>query len=81
MDDRTLLLEAFRAAIAGVEPEMATARVARGLDLTHAHRVVAISVGKASAPMARGLASAVNLAEGVVVAPEHLEAPLPLVVG
>jgi hydroxypyruvate reductase len=81
MDDRTLLLEAFRAAIAGVEPEMATARVARGLDLTHAHRVVAISVGKASAPMARGLASAVNLADGVVVAPEHLEAPLPLVVG
>ena len=81
MDDRTLLLEAFRAGIAGVEPEFATARAAENLDLRHAHRVIAIAVGKAAVPMARGLAAVVNLADGVIVAPDHGEAPLPLIVG
>ena len=81
MDDRSLLLEAFRAGIAGVEPEMATTRAASALDFHHAHRVFAISVGKAAVPMARGLAAVVNIADGVVVAPDHGETPLPLIVG
>ena len=81
MDDRTLLLDAFRAGIAGVEPEIATTRAAERLDFRHAHRVIAIAAGKAALPMARGLAAIVNLADGVIVAPDHGEAPLPLIVG
>ncbi|MGB5185535.1 MAG: DUF4147 domain-containing protein [Acidimicrobiia bacterium] len=81
MDDRTLLLQAFRAGIAGVEPETATARAAENFDFRYAHRVIAISVGKAAVPMARGLAAVVNLADGVIVAPDHGEAPLSLIVG
>ena len=81
MDDRTLLLEAFRAGIAGVEPEAATTRAAERLDFRDVRRVIAIAVGKASVPMARGLAAVVNLADGVIVAPDHAEAPLPLIVG
>ena len=81
MDDRTLLLEAFRAGIAGVEPENTTTRAAQQLDLHHAHRVIAIAAGKASVRMARGLAAVVNLADGIVVAPDHGEAPLPLIIG
>ena len=81
MDDRTLLLEAFRAGLAGVEPESATIRAAKRVDVRHARRVIAIAAGKASLPMARGLAAAVDIADGVIVAPDHGEAPLPLSVG
>jgi glycerate-2-kinase len=81
MDDRTLLLEAFRAGIAGVEPEIATARAAERLDFRHSHRVIAVAVGKAAVPMTRGLSAVVDVADGLMVAPHHGDAPLPLIVG
>ena len=81
MDDRTLLLEAFRAGIAGVEPESATIRSAKRVDVRHARRVIAIAAGKASLPMARGLAAAMDIADGVIVAPDDGEAPIPVIVG
>jgi len=80
MDDRTLLLDAFRSGIAGVDPEAATARAAQRFHVSRADRVVVIAAGKASIPMARGFTSVVEAADGVIVAPTRGEAPLPVIV-
>lgn len=80
MDDRTLLLDAFRAGVAGVDPEAATVRAAEQLDVRDNRRVVVIAAGKASAAMARGIARAVDIADGVIVAPQDGDAPLPVIV-
>ena len=80
MDDRTLLLDAFRSGIAGVDPEAATARAAQRFDFSEAGRVIVIAAGKASIPMTRGFTSVVDAADGVIVAPNDGEAPLPVVV-
>jgi len=81
MDDRRLLLEAFLAGIAGVDPEIATQRAAQRLDFSNARRIIVIAVGKASVAMARGIASVVEPSTGVIVAPEAADAPLPVIVG
>ena len=80
MDDRTLLLDAFRSGIAGVDPEAATIRAAERLDFASARRVVVIAAGKASIPMARGFAGVAEPADGVIVAPHLGDAPLPVIV-
>lgn len=80
MDDRTLLLEAFRSGIAGVDPEAATVRAARRFDFSEASRIIVIAAGKASIPMARGFTSVVEATDGVIVAPDRREAPLPVIV-
>lgn len=80
MDDRTLLLDAFRAGIAGVEPEAATVRAADRLDLGNGRRVVVIAAGKASAAMARGITRVTGSVEGVVVAPAAADGPFPVIV-
>ncbi len=80
MDDRTLLLDAFRAGVVGVDPEAATVRAAERLDVCDSRRVVVIAAGKASAAMARGIARAVDIADGVIVAPQDVDAPLPVIV-
>jgi glycerate 2-kinase len=81
MDDRMLLLDAFRAAVAGVDPEVATARAAERLDLSNSGRVVVIAAGKASVAMARGVTRIAGPVEGVIVAPSSIDAPLPVIVG
>jgi len=80
MDDRTLLLDAFRAGIAGVEPEAATVRAADRLDLGNGRRVVVIAAGKASAAMARGITRVTGSVEGVVVVPAAADGPFPVIV-
>ena len=80
MDDRTLLLNAFRAGVAGVDPEAATVRAAEHLDVRDSRRVVVIAAGKASAAMTRGIARAVDIDDGVIVAPQDGNAPLPVIV-
>jgi glycerate 2-kinase len=80
MDDRSLLLEAFRAGIAGVDPEVATRNAVQRLDLNGGGRMIVIAAGKAAVPMARGLSSVVRPAAGVIVSPHDVEAPLPVVV-
>ena len=80
MDDRTLLLDAFRSGIAGVDPEAATVRAAQRFDFGGAQRIIVIAAGKASVPMARGFTSVVDTAEGVIVAPNRSESPLPVIV-
>ncbi len=80
MDDRSLLLDAFRASIAGVDPESATFRAAGSLDIRDSRRVVVIAAGKASIAMARGIARVTGSTEGIIVAPEHAAAPLPVIV-
>jgi len=80
MDDRTLLLDAFRSGIAGVDPEAATIRTAQRFDFSAARRIIVIAAGKASIPMARGFASVAEPADGVIVAPDFGEAPLPVIV-
>lgn len=80
MDDRTLLLDAFRAAIAGVEPEAATARAADRLDLSNSDRVLVIAAGKASVAMARGICRVTGSVEGVIVAPAAADGPFPVIV-
>ncbi len=81
MDDRRLLLDAFLAGIAGVDPEIATQRAAQRLDFSNARRVIVIAAGKASVAMARGMASVVEPSAGVIVGPEAVDAPLPVIVG
>ncbi|MCJ7782052.1 MAG: glycerate-2-kinase family protein, partial [Acidimicrobiia bacterium] len=80
MDDRTLLLDAFRAGVAGVDPEAATVRAAGHLEVRDRRRIVVIAAGKASAAMARGMARAVDIDDGVIVAPQEGVAPLPVIV-
>ena len=80
MNDRTLLLNAFRAGVAGVDPEAATIRAAQHLDVRDSCRIVVIAAGKASAEMTRGIARAVNIDDGVIVAPQDGNAPLPVIV-
>jgi len=80
MDERTLLLDAFRSGIAGVDPEAATIRAARRLDFSPARRIIVIAAGKASIEMTRGFARVVEPADGVIVAPHFGEGPLPVVV-
>jgi len=80
MDDRTLLLDAFRAGIAGVDPEVATVRAAKRLGLSSRHRTVVIAAGKAAIAMSRGITNVVMPADGVVVAPgAAADAPFPVV--
>lgn len=81
MDDRSLLLDAFRAGIAGVDPEVATVRVAEQLDFSDNLRVIVIAAGKASIAMARGVARVTESVEGIIVAPSAADAPLPVIVG
>ena len=81
MDDRSLLLGAFRAGIAGVDPEAATARAAEKLDFSDNRRVIVIAAGKASAAMARGVAQVTEPVEGLIVAPDSADAPFPVIVG
>ena len=80
MDDRTLLLDAFRSGIAGVDPQAATIRAAQQFDFSTAHRIIVIAAGKAAIPMARGFARVVEPADGVIVAPDFGEGPLPVIV-
>lgn len=80
MDDRSLLLSAFRAGIAGVDPESQTAVAAERLGLRAGSRFVVLAAGKASAAMAWGLARVAGPLAGVVVAPEPAESPLPVLV-
>jgi len=80
MDDRALLLDAFRAGIAGVDPESATARAAERLGLSDSRRIVVIAVGKASAAMARGISRVTGSAEGIIVAPAVAAGPFPVIV-
>ncbi|MEA2024585.1 MAG: DUF4147 domain-containing protein [Actinomycetota bacterium] len=80
MDDRALLMGAFRAGIAGVDPEAATAVAVERLGLKPEQRVVVIAAGKASAAMARGVARVVDSVEGVVVAPAQADVPCPVIV-
>lgn len=80
MDDRTLLLDAFLAGIAGVDPEVATERAAKRLGFSGGHRTVVIAAGKAAIAMSRGITSVVAPADGVVVAPGvAADAPFPVV--
>lgn len=76
-----MLLDAFLAGIAGVDPEIATQRAAQRLDFSNARRVIVIAAGKASVAMARGMASVVEPSAGVIVGPEAVDAPLPVIVG
>ncbi len=80
MDDRSLLVEAFRAGIAGVDPEVATRNAVARLDLHGGGRMIVIAAGKAAVPMARGLSSVARPAAGVIVTPHDVEALLPVVV-
>jgi hydroxypyruvate reductase len=80
MDDRLLLLGAFRAGIAGVDPEAATIRTAQRFDFSSARRAIVIAAGKAAVPMARGFASIAEPSDGVIVAPDFGDAPLPVIV-
>ncbi len=80
MDDRSLLLDAFRAGIAGVDPETATARAVEKFDFSDSHRVVVIAAGKAAVAMVRGFVRVVEAVDGVVVAPEYADAPFPVIV-
>ena len=79
MNDRSLLLDAFLAGIAGVDPEIATARAMEGIDVSDSRRVVVIAAGKASVAMARGVSSVVEPTTGVVVTPDATDAPLPVI--
>lgn len=81
MDDRALLLDAFWAGIAGVEPEIATRSAAQRLDFRSGGRLIVIAAGKAALPMARGLASIARPSAGVIVTPHDGEGPLQVVVG
>ncbi|MEN8113155.1 MAG: DUF4147 domain-containing protein [Actinomycetota bacterium] len=81
MSDRSLLLDAFRAGVAGVEPEAATAAAASGFDFTGVGRVIVIAAGKASVAMARGFGSIMEPDDGVVVTPVSGDAPVPVVLG
>jgi glycerate 2-kinase len=81
MDDRSLLVGAFRAGIAGVDPETATARAAEKLNFSDSHRVIVIAVGKASVAMARGVAQVTEPVEGLIIAPDSADAPFPVIVG
>ncbi len=81
MDDRSLLLDGFRAGIAGVDPEAVTARAVERLDFGGSRRVVVIAAGKAAVSMARGAAPAADSVDGVIVAPTPADAPFPVMVG
>ncbi|MEA3511913.1 MAG: DUF4147 domain-containing protein [Actinomycetota bacterium] len=81
MDDRMLLLDAFRAGVAGVDPEAITARAVESVDLSDSGRIVVVAAGKASVAMVRGVSKIMSPVEGVVVAPLSIEAPLPVTVG
>jgi len=92
MDRRALLVAAFRAGVAAVDPEDAVRRavtVDGGLVHVAGHvvarprRVVVVAFGKAAPAMARGLAGGIDDldTEGVVVAPEQASCPWPLIVG
>jgi hydroxypyruvate reductase len=76
-----LLLDAFRAGIAGVDPETVTAGVVEQLDFSGSRRVVVIAAGKASVAMARGVDRAADSVDGVIVAPAPADAPFPVIVG
>jgi glycerate 2-kinase len=76
-----LLLDAFRAGIAGVDPETATAHAVEQLDFSGSRRVVVIAAGKASVAMARGVDRAADSVDGVIVAPAPADAPFPVIVG
>ena len=76
-----LLLDAFRAGIAGVDPETATANAVEQLDLSGSRLVVVIAAGKASVAMARGVTQATNSTDGIIVAPTPADAPLPVIIG
>lgn len=80
MDDRSLLLNAFRAGIAGVDPGSAAAHAAARLGLDPGSRIVVIAAGKAAVAMARGFTRAVKAVDGVVVAPDAGDAPFPVIV-
>ncbi len=81
MDNRALLLEAFQAGIAGVDPEVATRDAASHLNLLGSGRLIVIAAGKAAVPMTRGFAAIARPADGVIVTPHDGDAPLPVVVG
>jgi len=81
MDDRSLLLDAFRAGIAGVDPETATARALERLGIGDSCRVVVIAAGKASVAMALGVTRVTESVEGIIVAPSAADAPLPVIIG
>jgi len=81
MDDRSLLLEAFLAGIAGVDPEAATAAAVNRLELGNRGRLLAIAAGKGSLAMARGLVQIARVDEGVAVAPQPGDCPIPVVIG
>ena len=80
MDDRTLLLDAFLAGIAGVDPEAATELAAKRLGLSDRHRIVVVAAGKAAIAMSRGITRVVKTTEGVVVAPGEDDSPFPVTV-
>ena len=81
MSDRDLLLAAFAAGVAGVDPEAAAAAAASRIDIAEVDRVLLVAAGKAAAAMTRGFVSVRPPDDGVVVAPAQADVPLPVVVG
>jgi len=83
MDDRALLLNAFRAGIDGVDPEDAVARAAARIEWGEGGRLVVIAAGKGAVAMTRGLARVVSIDAGVAVASATGDGscPVPVVVG
>ncbi len=84
MNDRELLLDAFLAGIAAVDPDRATAAAApMALEAFGGRpgRILAIAAGKGALAMARGLASVFPIDGGVAVAPDDGPSPIPVVIG
>jgi len=76
-----MLIDAFLAGVGAVDPEPVTARAVVELLGEDGGPVLLIAAGKASIAMARGLATAVPVSDGIIVAPGAGDAPVPVIVG
>lgn len=79
MDTRQLLTSVFLDAVAASDAEAAVRR-SLAADPPGVEEVVVIASGKAAAAMARGLATAVDITDGVAVTTVEDSAPVPVVV-
>ncbi len=81
MGDRSLLLDAFLAAVDAVDPRVATAAAARRPSIGSRGRVLVVAAGKAALAMTGGLVDAGRVDRGIVVAPASGECSIPVIVG
>jgi glycerate-2-kinase len=79
VDTRELLTSVFRDAVAASDAETAVRRSLES-DPPGVEEAVVIASGKAAAAMARGLATALDITDGVVVTTVEDSAPVPVVV-